>query len=84
MLSILKKHVFTTAVLALAGCSTTAVQPTFTASGKAAYLLSCGGFFEIGDLSGCYQKAGEICSNQGYSVTQTNISSIIVQCKTNP
>jgi vacuolar-type H+-ATPase subunit B/Vma2 len=66
---------------ALFGCSTARVKPTFTASGNEGYQLVCGGFFETGDLSGCYEKAGEICTDKGYSVTQTSISSIIVQCK---
>jgi hypothetical protein len=75
----------TTIILAtsLTACGSTSVKPTFTASGNEGYQLVCGGFFETGDLSGCYQKAGELCTNKGYIITQTNISSIIVQCKSN-
>lgn len=64
----------------LTGCGTT-VTPTFTSHGNEGYQLVCGGFFETGDLSGCYQKAGELCTTKGYTITQTNISSIIVECK---
>ena len=63
------------------GCSTP-IKQTYTSHGKEGYQLVCGGFFETGDLSNCYQKAGELCTTRGYTVTQTNISSIIVECKT--
>ena len=67
-------------ILLTSGCSTP-VTPTYTSHGKEGYQLVCGGFLETGDLSNCYQKAGEICKTRGYTVTQTNISSIIVECK---
>ena len=64
----------------LTGCSTP-IKQTYTSHGKEGYQVLCGGFFETGDLSGCYQKAGEICTTRGYTITQTNISSIIIECK---
>jgi hypothetical protein len=64
----------------LIGCSTTA-NPTFTATGKPGYRLVCGGAFGNGDLGGCYQKAGELCSSSGYRVNQTSVSSMIIECK---
>lgn len=64
----------------LTGCSTP-IKQTYTSHGKEGYQVVCGGFFETGDLSNCYQKAGELCTTKGYIITQTNISSIIVECK---
>lgn len=72
------------ATLALAGvtaaCSTTAT-PTYTASGSAGYRIACGGLLGDGDLASCYQKAGEICTANGYKVLQTSLASLIVQCR---
>lgn len=79
---ILGATAFSCLTLLISGCST-AVKPTYTSHGKEGYQLICGGFFETGDLSNCYQKAGELCTTKGYTITQTNISSIIVECKTN-
>jgi hypothetical protein len=68
--------------LLVSGCSTTAV-PTYTSSGVAGYRINCGGFFGDGDLGSCYQKAGEVCTTQGYRVLQTSLGSVIVECKPN-
>ena len=77
----MKKIIFLTGLLSLiAGCSTTA-NPTFTATGKPGYRLICGGAFGNGDLGGCYEKAGELCSGQGYRVLQTSVSSMIIECR---
>lgn len=77
----MKKIVLMMAILSLiVGCSTTA-NPTFTATGKAGYRLVCGGAFGNGDLGGCYEKAGELCSSNGYRVNQTSVSSMIIECK---
>ena len=80
----MKKFIFLTALLSLvAGCSTTA-HPTYTATGKAGYRLICGGAFGNGDLGGCYEKAGQLCSEQGYRVIQTSVSSMIMECRDTP
>lgn len=77
----MKKIIFLTAALALlAGCSTTA-DPTYTTTGKPGYRLVCGGALGSGDLGGCYQKAGELCTSQGYRVIQTSVSSMIIECR---
>lgn len=64
----------------LAGCSTT-VNPTFTATGNPGYRLVCGGPFGDGDMGSCYQKAGELCTVNGYRVLQTSVSSLIIECR---
>lgn len=80
----MKKFISLTALLCLmAGCSTTA-HPTFTATGKPGFRLICGGAFGNGDLGGCYEKAGELCSEQGYRVIQTSVSSMIMECRDTP
>lgn len=71
---------FLSVLALLVGCSTTA-NPTFTATGKPGYRLVCGGAFGNGDLGGCYEKAGELCSSNGYRVNQTSVSSMIIECK---
>lgn len=77
----MKNFIFLSALLALVtGCSTTA-DPTYTASGKAGYRLICGGIFGNGDLGGCYEKAGQLCSAQGYRIQQTSVSSMIIECR---
>jgi len=77
----MKKFLLLSALLSLvAGCSTTA-DPTFTASGKAGYRLICGGAFGNGDLGGCYEKAGQLCAEQGYRIQQTSVSSMIIECR---
>ena len=68
------------AVVLLAGCATTANQ-TFTAAGNPGYRIICGGPFGDGDLGSCYQKAGELCTSNGYRVLQTSVSSLIVECR---
>jgi hypothetical protein len=78
---LMKNFFFVIAAAALvAGCSTTA-HPTYTASGKAGYRLVCGGAFGSGDLGGCYEKAGELCADQGYRIQQTSVSSMIIECR---
>lgn len=67
-------------ILLVAGCSTTA-DPTYTASGKPGYRLICGGVFGSGDLGGCYEKAGQLCTGQGYRIQQTSVSSMIIECR---
>ncbi len=64
----------------ISGCTTTA-NPTFTAAGNSGYRIVCGGPFGDGDLGSCYQKAGELCTSNGYRVIQTSVSSIIVECR---
>lgn len=77
----MKKFLLLSCLLTLvAGCSTTA-DPTYTGSGKAGYRLICGGVFGSGDLGGCYEKAGELCTSQGYRVQQTSVSSMIIECR---
>lgn len=77
----MKKIIVLTALLSLiSGCSTTA-DPTYTASGKPGYRLICGGVFGNGDLGGCYEKAGQLCTNQGYRTLQTSVSSMIIECR---
>lgn len=77
----MKKLPFVLAFLSmLAGCSTT-VNPTFTATGNAGYRLVCGGPFGDGDMGSCYQKAGELCTTNGYRVLQTSVSSLIIECR---
>jgi hypothetical protein len=70
----------TVATVLLTACSTTAT-PTYTAMGSPGYRIVCGGFFGDGDMGSCYQKAGELCENQGYKVLQTSVSSLIIECK---
>jgi hypothetical protein len=78
----IKLACFASLTLFISGCSTTAV-PTYTSSGVAGYRINCGGFFGDGDLGSCYQKAGEVCTTQGYRVLQTSLGSVIVECKPN-
>ena len=60
----------------------TSIQPTFTSLGKPGYRINCGGVFGDGDLGSCYQSAGEICQGAGYRITQSGVSSMIVECRT--
>lgn len=71
------------ASMLLTACSTTAT-PTYTALGAPGYRIVCGGFFGDGDMGSCYQKAGDLCENQGYKVLQTSVSSLIVECRSEP
>lgn len=64
----------------IAAC--TSVQPTFTSLGNPGYRVNCGGIFGDGDLGSCYQSAGEICKGAGYRITQSGVSSMIVECRT--
>lgn len=63
----------------LAGC--TSIQPTFTSLGNPGYRINCGGIFGDGDLGSCYQTAGEICKGTGYRISQSGVSSMIVECR---
>jgi len=60
----------------------TSVQPTYTALGNPGYRIDCGGVFGDGDLGSCYQKAGELCQSAGYRVSQSGVSSMIAECRT--
>lgn len=76
-----KQHLIWLAVaVTMTGC-TTAVNPTYTATGHTGYRLVCGGVFGDGDMGSCYQKAGELCQAQGYRVLQTSVSSLIIECR---
>lgn len=67
-------------LLQLVACAS-APTPTYSSSGAPGYRISCGGFFGDGDLGGCYSQAGDLCKDQGYKVTQTGVSSLIIECK---
>ena len=60
----------------------TSIQPTYTSLGNPGYRINCGGVFGDGDLGSCYQSAGEICQGAGYRITQSGVSSMIVECRT--
>jgi hypothetical protein len=60
----------------------TSIQPTFTSLGNPGYRINCGGVFGDGDLGSCYQSAGEICKGAGYRISQSGVSSMIVECRT--
>lgn len=64
----------------LGGCTTT-VSQTYTATGNPGYRVVCGGVFGDGDMGSCYQKAGELCTSNGYRVLQTSVSSLILECR---
>lgn len=66
--------------IVLMGC-TSAPLATFTPSGAPGYRIYCGGFFGDGDLGSCYSKAGEICKQLGYKISQTGVNSLIIECK---
>lgn len=59
----------------------TSIQPTYTSTGNQGYRINCGGIFGDGDLGSCHQSAGEACKEQGYRVTQSGVSSMIVECR---
>lgn len=67
----------------LAACAPT-VKQSFSPSGATSFEISCNN--AAGFLSGCYQKAGEICQSKGYSIVKEHsdapFASIIAQCKT--
>lgn len=69
-------------LLSLAACSTS-VNPTFTSNGHPGFRLVCGGMFGDGDMGSCYQKAGELCKENGYRLLQTSVSSMIIECREN-
>jgi hypothetical protein len=77
----MKKMLFVLSALGLLGGCSTTVNPTFTATGNPGYRLVCGGPFGDGDMGSCYQKAGELCTVNGYRVLQTSVSSLIVECR---
>lgn len=60
----------------------TSVQPTYTSLGNPGYRIDCGGIFGDGDLGSCYQKAGELCQGSGYRISQSGVSSMIAECRT--
>lgn len=63
----------------LAACTST--QSTYTSLGNPGYRINCGGIFGDGDLGSCYQSAGDICQGAGYRITQSGVSSMIVECR---
>jgi hypothetical protein len=80
----MKNSLYLSALISLLTACSTTVNPTFTATGKPGYRLICGGAFGNGDLGGCYEKAGELCGDQGYRVIQTSVSSMIMECRDTP
>lgn len=77
----LSRHLlFIAALTVLTAC--TSVQPTYTSTGNPGYRVNCGGVFGDGDLGSCYQSAGELCKGSGYRITQSGVSSMIVECRT--
>ena len=68
---------------ALVGCaSSPTVKESYAPSGKASYQISCNNM--SASLAPCYQKAGEICKEKGYSVINRHadapFASIIAEC----
>lgn len=58
------KTIITAISIALAGCATS--SPTYAPDGSQAFSLNCSGTARNWGM--CYEKAGEICKEKGYTV----------------
>lgn len=56
-------------LITLAACSTPSEQVTLN-DGTKGYRITCGGAYAT--TASCYEKAGSICGNRGYSVMHEN------------
>lgn len=77
----MSKYILAISLSLLMTACTTAVSPTYTATGDSGYRLTCGGLFGDGDLGSCYEKAGQLCGTNGYRVQQSSVSSLIIACR---
>jgi hypothetical protein len=84
----MKHTLFTIALLissVLSGC--TISKPITTANGKVGYSINCSG----GNISQCYEKAGDKCEGKGFNILYSSNKSsgfftgadktLIVECK---
>jgi len=69
-------------LLVAMGC-TTNVSQSYSPSGKVSYKITCNN--AAAALADCYQKAGEICKESGYSVISRHqdppFAGLIAECK---
>jgi hypothetical protein len=61
------------ATVIVAGCAVD--HPTYGPDGHAAHSINCSG--SALTWNACYEKAGEVCGAQGYTVVQQNGSSSV-------
>jgi hypothetical protein len=74
---------FSVCLVLLCSCSISSVKQSYSPSGNPSYEISCNN--AAGSLGGCYQKAGEICKENGYSIISEHhdapFASVIAECK---